>query len=222
MLQTKGFFRILIVFDFRRDGNCRRVPADRRRRIRPPVRNVQRIRFRQPDMPVNACSFVKPSLVLGRIRANNEHIFVAIVHEIGDVEAKWRVTAQISPEINSIEHDDGVAENAVKFQSDSPAEIALRDFKDAAVPADARFRIFPADRFESELIQSQVVYKRERYGEIMRKINLLPLAVIKLFSRRKKQFRRFCEGTTVAAAKVKILSRIRRISEVKSPVEIER
>src|SRR5690348_12387490 len=156
------------------------------------------------------------------IRANNEHIFVAIVHKISDVEAKWRVAAQISTEITSIEHDDRVAENAVKFQSDSPAEIALRNFKDAAIPADARFRIFPADRLEPELIQILVVYKREGQSEIVRKINRLPVAVIKLFSRRKKQFRRFCEGTTVAAAKVKILSRIRRMSEMKPPVEIER
>lgn len=37
-----------------------------------------------------------------------------------------------------VEHDDGVAEDAVEFDRDAPAKVSCRHVERAAVPADAR------------------------------------------------------------------------------------
>src|SRR5437899_7743628 len=97
--------------------------------------DVNWIRLAQPYMTIDARSFVPPPLTESSVRTNNQDVLSAIVHKIAYVVAEWCVAACMSPEVNSIEHGDRVAEHAIEFDPDAAPCIGCGHVKNPAVPA---------------------------------------------------------------------------------------
>src|SRR5579862_2102785 len=114
--------------------------------VRSPVRDVERVSFHQPDMAINSRALVEPAFVFGGINADDDDVRAAVVDEVRDVVAEGRVAGHVAAEIEAVDGDDGIAEDAVEFEGEAAAEIGGGNFEDAAVPADACLRVGAAER----------------------------------------------------------------------------
>ncbi len=184
-----------------------------------PVSDVQGIGFHQPDVAVDACALVKPAFVLGGIHAHHQNVFATVVGEVRYVVAEWRVAAQVASEIVPVERHDGVAEHAVEFDRQPPAEIARRDLKHPPIPSDAGCRVRPAQRLRAVADEAAFVLKRQFHGEIVRQVNRAPLASVEILSRRHKQPAGL--GKHAALTEAEILGWVIGVAEVEAPSEIE-
>jgi len=78
---------------------------------------MNRIVFFNPGMPVDPCSFIKPSFVLSGINPDNDDIFPPLFYIVSNIVVEFRITTHMGAKIMTINPDFAVAENAVKFYS---------------------------------------------------------------------------------------------------------
>ena len=98
--------------------------------------------------------------------------------EIGDVEAERIVAADVTADVEAVEDDRGFAIGGVEFDGDALTGVGGRQFKDAAIPADAGGGIGPAQRIKALALQRRIVLERQLDGPIVRQIDGLPVAVV--------------------------------------------
>ena len=142
--------------------------------------DVNWIRLAQPYMAIDARSFVPPPLTESSVHANNQDVLSAIVHKIAYVVAEWCVAASMSPEVNSIEHGDRVAEHAIEFDPDAAPCIGCGHVKNPAVPAYAGGWIIPSQWLITMAVELRDVFEIESHRPIVRNVNRAPLAVIEV------------------------------------------
>src|SRR6185312_10054140 len=111
-----------------------------------PLAKVQGIGLGKPDVPIDARPLVKPAIAEACIHPHDQIILAAIVKEVGKVEAEGCVSVVVPANKVSVQKDQRVAECAVEFNGHAAAAIAVGNFERAAIPPNARLRIFPAER----------------------------------------------------------------------------
>ena len=131
---------------------------------------MQRIRFRQPHVPVNPRAFVEPAVAKAGVHPDHQKILSAVVGEVGDVEREGRVAVIVASDEISVEEHQRAAEGAVELQCDTPPLIFFRDVEGSPVPAHAGFRIAPAQRLVAVRILFLVVHERQLDGPVVRQI----------------------------------------------------
>lgn len=132
---------------------------------------VEGIGFGEPDMPIDASAFIKPSVAETGIDAGHNIILCAVAQEIGDVELERRIAVIVAPDKATIYEDEDTAESPVEVDRDSATQIACRDLELAAIPAHTGFRVTTSERFESVRILNLVVDKWQFHGPVMGRFN---------------------------------------------------
>ncbi len=180
---------------------------------------MQRIRFRQPHMPINSRALVEPAIAKAGVHAHHQKILPAVVEEVADVEAEGRVAVVVAPNEVSVEKHKRAAERAIELDGDAASAVLLGNVERAAVPADARLRISPPQRFVSVRLLFFVVHKRQLYRPVVRQIELAPLRVIKL--RRGKPKLARLGKISLAHAKSQVAQRVGAVSLKELPPKVE-
>ncbi len=93
----------------------------------------------EPDVAVDAGTFVEPAFLAGGVDADDEFIFLAGEGVFGDVEVEAGVAAGVAAEAMAVEPDEGVAEDAVEGEGEGFSGVGGGEVEGAAVPADVGF-----------------------------------------------------------------------------------
>src|SRR5580704_1049912 len=179
--------------------------------------------------------YVKPSLGQCGIHAHGQHILIAVIQKVGHVESKWGVSAEFFADVMPIEHYHRVPEYAVKFHGDASSCVFGGNIEYTAIPPNTCFRKITADWFCAMIGKFVVArrfaifvenrwpfFKRKLHSPVMRQVNTLPGAIVKIGSRdSRKSARLSIRGLTVLRAKSEILRGIIRVAEVEAPAEIQ-
>ena len=80
---------------------------------------MQRIRLRQPHMPVNSRAFVKPAIAEARVHAHDQKILPPVVQEVGHIEVERSVAVVVAPDEVSVEKHNRAAERAIELDDDA-------------------------------------------------------------------------------------------------------
>ena len=83
---------------------------------RPERSHMQRSRFVEPHMPVDARPFIKPPLFERSVGADGYQILTAIVQVFRDVIRLCGITARLVSQIDAVYPDTGITENAVELK----------------------------------------------------------------------------------------------------------
>ena len=180
---------------------------------------MQRIRLRQPHMPVNPRAFVEPAIAKAGVHAHHQIILPAIIQKVRHVEVKRRVPVVVAPNEISVQKHQRAAKRAVKLHRDAPSLIFLRNIERPPVPAHARLRIPPPQRFVAVAVLLLVAHKRQLHRPVMRQIQFAPLRVVKL-RRRKPQLARLGE-ISLPHAESQIAQRVSSVPLKKLPAKIK-
>ena len=184
-----------------------------------PLPEMQRVRFRQPHMPVNARAFVEPAITKARVHTHHQIILPVVVQEVSQIETEWRVAVVVTADEVSVEKNERAAERSVEFDHNAPARIFLRNIERPPVPANAGFRIAPSQRLVPVAVLLFVVHKRQLNRPVMRQIQIAPFRVVKLRGR-KPELAPLCE-ISLPLAKSQIAARIGGVPLKKFPSEIK-
>src|SRR6187402_3578624 len=84
---------------------------------------VHRIGLHQPDVAIDARTFVEPAFAERGIDAYSELGRRIGIDEIGDVDTEGCVAAGIAGDGIAVHEDDRVAEHAVEFEEDAAATV---------------------------------------------------------------------------------------------------
>src|ERR1700743_3076434 len=90
------------------------------------LRNMKVIVLIQPDMPVNAGSFIIPAFILGSIHTDGHHIFLSVPDISGDVTGKAAITAGIGAAIKTVDPDFAVPIDAIELNDKTLPRIRGR------------------------------------------------------------------------------------------------
>src|SRR5664279_3965999 len=101
----------------------------------------------QPDMTVNARTFIVPSFILRGIYPHDQHIFFSETDIIADIIGNTTITAGIGAQVISIDPDLALAVNAVELNYKTLSRIGFCDLKMFSVPANTVLRVQWPDRF---------------------------------------------------------------------------
>src|ERR1019366_2316689 len=99
-------------------------------RERAPLLDVHRIGLHQPDVPIDAGALVEPTVALGGVGADQQHVPSAGGGEIGYVEAERIITADVPADVEAVEDDRGFAIRAVELDGDALTGVAGRELED--------------------------------------------------------------------------------------------
>src|SRR5580704_2232217 len=217
---ARNFYRAAGIFNFCGDSDRGRSGADLGSDKGAPRSDVDRVGLHEPYVAINSSTFVKPTLIFGGVRSDDENIRAAVIQEIGDVKSEGGVAAEISAKIETVECDDGVAEYTVEFDGEAAAFVIGGDIEGTAIPADARLGINAAER--ARPMREQIVdvfLNGQLHGKIMGQVEKTPRGVIEGFPGCGKQETGFCE--LCVFAETEILVRIVGIAQMEAPTEIE-
>src|ERR1039458_3711324 len=113
-----------------------------------PLLHVHRVGFHQPDVPVNAGALVEPTIALGGVHADQQHVARARSGEISYVEAEGVVAAEVPADVEAVEDDGGLAIGGVEIQRDAFTRVGGREVEGASIPADAGGGVSPPQWIE--------------------------------------------------------------------------
>src|SRR6185437_6600170 len=194
------------------------TPTHVRANITLPLSEMQRVRFGQPDMSVNTCAFIKPSIAEAGVHAYHQIIFGAITRKVTDVEAEGRVAVVVAANEVAVQKNQGVAKCSIEFEPKPPPVIALRNIKSATVPTHAGLGILSPERLVPMALQIVIMNEWQLDGPVMRKIQRSPIRGVKLL-RGKLELARLGEVTLVFA-ETEVARRIVGMTEAEFPSEI--
>ena len=140
-----------------------------------------RLRFPdgQPDMAVNAATFVEPAFLKARVGPDGHHVLTAVVQVFGNCIGRGSISTFLPAQPEAVDPDVRVAEDAVEAQRHGLAQRVGRDGEMLAVPAYAGGGIFPAHGLVAVAVAG---LRRERqvHDPVVRQADLLPGAVIEI------------------------------------------
>ena len=144
--------------------------------------NVYRSVFQEPYMPVYAGPFVEPSFILARVHADYNHVFLAVPHIICYVVAELGITAQIGPQVMSVQPDARIPEYTVELNCLPFPLVRLGYEKRPPVPPYRCLGKHPADRLVSVILDIVVldIHERKLGHPVVRKVYQTPGAVIEI------------------------------------------
>ena len=90
----------------------------------------------QPHVPIDACAFVEPTLVLGSVYPYGNDIRFAKMYQIGDVVLYTRIAAEVLPYINAIDPAVTISKNTIELQFDAFASFGFAEVKGFSIPTD--------------------------------------------------------------------------------------
>ena len=201
-------------------GDLRRIPLNRGCHKGAPVRDVQRRRLGQPDVPVDSRPLVEPSLLHRGVDPDGNRVVAPVIQVVGQVVAEARVAARLAPEVEAVDPDDRVAEDAVKLDADPPAEVGGRDGERLPIPADTAFGKFAADGLVA-VARAGACGKRRLNRPVVRQIEEPPCSVVEFRRGRPVPVARLGEIREIAGSMLEILRRVKGVAEGEPPVAVE-
>ena len=99
-----------------------------------PEVNRAKVGFAKPHGAVNARAFVPPALVFGHIDKHRKRIFRAVLHHVGDVDLKRRVTTEIVLHQATVQRHGCVPRHALKQQGQTLALVPGGNVKTLDIP----------------------------------------------------------------------------------------
>src|SRR5215469_18006401 len=109
--------------------------------------HMDRSRLCQPYVPIDSGAFIKPTFSQCSVDSHRQHVLAAKIGKVCQVKEEGCVPAEISPDVVAIQNHHGVTKHPVELHGDALACIGFRKLKNTTVPANARLRIVPAERF---------------------------------------------------------------------------
>src|SRR6185437_10951549 len=122
----------------------------------------------EPDVTVESRALVKPSISEGGVHANHKVILLAIVEEIGDIEAEGGITVVVATDKATVYKNERTTESPIELQHDPAALVACGNIEHSPVPANAGFRVAAAKRFVTVRFLLFVPHKGQFHRPIMR------------------------------------------------------
>ena len=151
-------------------------------KFRPDINPVRRDGHRrglvQPDMPVDARTFVKPAFRFRRIHPHGNRVPAAVMRHVRNVLAERIVAALVMAHAPAVDPYRRVAEHPVEGQPDALSLVRLRQFKRPAIPRDAVGRILYAQGVKAMAAVGGPV-ERQFHRPIVRHIDGTPKGVVK-------------------------------------------
>ena len=141
--------------------------------------HTHRRRLHQPRITVNACPFIEPTFLQCGVGPHTDQVVASVVHIFGHVVILGGVAAGLRAEIEPVEPNPGVAENAVEPQGDMLAQVLSGNADGFPVPPHAGRGIFVA----YGLIAMRVACLagiRQRGHPVVGQAHLLPRRVVEL------------------------------------------
>ncbi len=184
----------------------------------------------QPHVAIEPRPLVRPRLAETHVTADDEHIVLARLGEIGDVDLERRIAALVGSHDEAVEDHDAVAHHPVELEQQPPPRIRRVEPDHTPIPADAGRWPHPPDRLEP-LERTRAIrlaprrpelFERQVDRPVVRQRHRLPGAVVELrLGDRRADIARFGIGI-VRTTKAEILRRIARVPQMKPPPSPER
>ncbi len=175
--------------------------------------------FCEPDMTINAGSFIEPAFFHGRIHPYRRDIIPAVIQVIGDIVLKTAVAAVFFADVKSVDPEHRIAMDAVKLDDYAPAQIGFRNKKFFPIPSHTVFRKSSSDFFIAMTMTTFAV-ERQFDCPVMRQVDHPPGAVVKIEGRRAVSITGFCIKRKISRSMIKIFFRVKRMAQGKSPAKI--
>ena len=183
--------------------------------------DVQRSGFCQPNVAINTGTLIKPTLFHCGVHPDRDDVSTTVIEIIGQIITEAGIAARLPTEIESVNKDDRIAIDAVKFDADAPAEIRGRNGEGLPIPTQAGFRKFSSDLLAA-MARAPLRRKGNLHRPVVRQIELAPGGIIELLGSRTVPIARFCQIRKIAGSVIEIAGRISRMTEGEAPAGVQR
>ena len=130
-------------------------------------------------MPVDAGSFIEPSLFKGGVSAYADDVVAAVIEIFGDVIDLGGIAARLVSEVEAVDPYAGVAEYAVELQPKVFSVVFSWHCEGLSVPSDAGLRVLVSDSLVSMAVTCfGSVWKV--HNPVMRQVYALPVRGVEL------------------------------------------
>ena len=158
--------------------------------------DVARFADVEPGMAVDAAAFIEPAFLQSGVGADGYYIVTAEIDIGGHVVALSDISARLAAEIESIEPDFAVAENAVEHERNAFGRVGSRHGEHFAVPADRRSGIFIAHGLITVAVAC-ILFKRKVDHEVEGEVDADPCRIVEFHGVRPHVMDRGCFGQIV-------------------------
>ena len=131
----------------------------------------------EPHVSVDACPFIEPAFFHCGVDPHGDNVVAAVIEVIGNIIAETPVAALLGAEIEAVDPDDGIAEDAVELDEYALAQIRPRNGEAPAVPSHAVFRKRAAHR-SVPVAEAAAFVKRKLDTPVMGEVQFPPAAVV--------------------------------------------
>ncbi len=176
---------LALVFDDRGEGEGGGAVGEGGAHDAFPLAEVDGVSFGEPDVAVDAGSFIEPAVAEAGVGTDDDVILRAVVEEVREVETEGGVAVVVAADEAAVDEDEHIANGAVEFDPDATAEIGRGNFKFAAVPADTGLGVATAEGLVTVGLHGVVgaaqiiVNEGELDGPVVGQVEGAPCGVVK-------------------------------------------